>query len=323
MHREARADVLKTWLYATASVALGAWISPLIYNMGKALAEVSPGKQINGPLQWLAGLCRAAEFPRYFEVGLLLGAAVLFLPFIHTLRGGRSPEDGGQWLQKNPQALRQAVTGFLLVALLFLALAGVLAGAGVLAWKPPGEARTTLVLRAFIGALGLAALQEIVFRGIAQGIFLRAARPWLATGLSALLFALVHFLIPPTGMNVADPDAAGTGFELLHKILAQLGQPQALLGVFLPMLALGVVLANARLRTASLWLPIGLHAGWIFVQALLERATVSAAHADSTLSLLSGASLDRGVVPLVGFIVAGVLMQFLTTQDDDALRRPA
>ena len=39
MHREARADVLKTWLYATASVALGAWISPLVYNSGKALAE--------------------------------------------------------------------------------------------------------------------------------------------------------------------------------------------------------------------------------------------------------------------------------------------
>ncbi len=322
MHREARADVLKTWLYATASVALGAWISPFIYNAGKALAEVSPGKQINGPLQYLAGLCRAAEFPRFFEAGLLVGAAVLFLPYIHTLRGGRSPENGGQRLHKNPQALRQAATGFLLVALLFLVLAGVLAAAGVLAWKNPGEPVAKIALGAFLGALGLAALQEILFRGIALGIFLRAFRPWLATGLSALLFALIHFLDPPPGMNVPDPDAAGTGFELLGKISAQLAEPSALLGTFLPMLALGVVLACIRLRTASLWLPIGLHAGWIFVNALLERATVSAVRADSTLSLLSGVSLDRGIVPLVGFIVAGVLIHFLTT-DDDATRRPA
>ena len=41
MRNDSRGDVIKVWLYAAASVALGAWMSPLLYNAGKALAEVS------------------------------------------------------------------------------------------------------------------------------------------------------------------------------------------------------------------------------------------------------------------------------------------
>ncbi len=75
---KASGDVLKLWLYAAASVLLGAWFAPLLYNAGKALAEVSSVKATNGPLQWLAGICRAAEFPAFFEASLLVAAAILF-----------------------------------------------------------------------------------------------------------------------------------------------------------------------------------------------------------------------------------------------------
>src|SRR5512137_2881398 len=57
MRNESLGDVLKVWLYAAASVLLGAWISPVLYNAGKALAEVSVCKVTNGPLEWLAKLC--------------------------------------------------------------------------------------------------------------------------------------------------------------------------------------------------------------------------------------------------------------------------
>ncbi len=85
MRNEARGDVWKVWLYAAATVALGAWISPWLYNAGKALAEVSSNKTTNGPLEWLAGVCRTADFPRYYEAGLLLAAAVLFFPWLEWL----------------------------------------------------------------------------------------------------------------------------------------------------------------------------------------------------------------------------------------------
>ena len=322
MRSEASSDVFKVWLYAAASVLLGAWISPLLYNAGKALAEVCATKQINGPLEWLAGICQTADFPRFFVAGLVISAAILFLPFMQWQRGGRAgagknpwsfrlPEGarsrtGGQGLVKNPRGWRQAAAGFLLVTTLCLLVAGGLVLAGIIEWKNPGDGVAKLALRALAGALGLAVLQEILFRGIAMGIFLRAMRPAAALGMSAVLFALVHFLNPPPGPNMIDPDAAGVGFELLQKIAVQFSELRSVLGTFAPLLALGGVLAHARWRTASLWLPIGLHAGWIFTHSILCGLTVAASRPDSISWLISGAAL-----------IAGILAKSLTRPADD------
>ena len=333
MRSEASSDVFKVWLYAMASVLLGTWVSPLLYDAGKAIAEICATKQTNGPLEWLAEICRTTDFPGFFKVGVAVFAAILFLPFMHGLRGGRAaaggnpwsfrlPESarssaGGQRLVRNPHGLRQGVTGFFLVTALFLLIAGVMVLAGIFEWKTPGDGVAKLALRAFATALGLAVLQEILFRGIAMGIFLRAMRPAAALGLAAVLFALVHFLNPPPGLNVADPDAAGVGFELLRKIAAQFSEPRVVLGTFTPLLALGGVLAYARWRTASLWLPVGLHAGWIFTNAILGSVTMAANRPDSITWVISGAALQQGLVPLDGILLAGVLVNYLTAPADD------
>lgn len=322
-------DVLKVWLYAAASVVLGAWFAPLLYNAGKALAEVSSAKQTNGFLEWLAGICRVAEFPRFFETSVLIAAGILFLPLIGWLSGGRAAKKEGNWkvrlpegargpetgqrLLPNPCGFRQGVVGFLLVTVLFLLIAGVLILAGVLHWKNPGEPLLRVLLRGWILAFVLAVFQEILFRGIALGIFLRAMRPATALGLSAVLFALVHFLNSPPGLDVADPDAAGVGFEMLKKIAAQFSEPRGVFGVFSPLLALGFVLAYARWRTASLYLPIGLHTGWIFVNGLLGSVTLATSSPDSAMWVVAGTSLDQGLVPLAGIVLAGVLANHLTT----------
>ena len=325
VHGESPTEVLKVWLYAAASVLLGAWVSPLVYNAGKALAEISSVKQTNGPLQWLAGICQATDFPKFFEICLLGAAALLFLPFMHwlqaggqTVEGRHSPDrlrgwNSGQRLHGNPRGARQAATGFLLVTLVFLGIAGILALAGVFTWKHPAGSVAMIVLRGFAGALGLAVFQELLFRGIAQGIFLRAMRPLAAIGLTALLFALVHCLNPPPGMNVPDPDASGVGFELLHKIATRFSDPLVVLGTFLPLFALGSVLAYARWRTASLLLPIGLHTGWIFINSVVSNLTVATIHSNSNLKILSDATLQQGLIPLAGILIAGLLTNHLTS----------
>jgi hypothetical protein len=54
MRNDAWGDVWKVWLYAAASVYAWRVDEPLLYNAGKALAEVSASKTINGSAR-LAG----------------------------------------------------------------------------------------------------------------------------------------------------------------------------------------------------------------------------------------------------------------------------
>ncbi len=333
MRDEAHSDVLKVWLYAATSAVLGAWMTPFIYNMGKALAEVASVKQTNGPVDWLAGVCRTTSFPEFFTASMIFAAMLLFLPFIEWLRGGRAREgsgkqvwgirlpegarqrESGQRLLKGYSPLRLGLNGFMVVTGLFLLIGGVLIVAGVFEWRSPEGGFLKMAMRAALWAFGLAALQELLFRGIAMGIFLRVMGPAKALGMSAVFFALVLFLKPGAGLSVADADGSGTGFELLGKVLAGFTQLRTVLGSFLPLLALGSVLAFARWRTASLWLPIGLNAGWIFVNTIMGAITISTSPPGSMMWVISGAALRQGLVPVAGILIAGILIDYLTAPD--------
>ena len=80
MRNEVRGDVWKVWLYAAAAVALGAWISPLLYNAGKALAEVAARKTTNDALQWLANPLPAGGFPGFFPRRAVAGGGSVIFP---------------------------------------------------------------------------------------------------------------------------------------------------------------------------------------------------------------------------------------------------
>ena len=71
------------------------------------------------------------------------------------------------------------------------------------------------------------------------------------------------------------------------------------------------VLADARLRTRSLWLPVGLHAGWICGNALFNRL----AHRQNIAMPWIGKNLLVGLVPLaVCLITWGLLALLLRRQ---------
>ena len=75
----------------------------------------------------------------------------------------------------------------------------------------------------------------------------------------------------------------------------------------------------ARLRTRSLWLPVGLHAGWIF------GLKIFSAHFKATPSLNSGdwlpwigINIKIGVVPLIMVSLTGVLVALFFKKTDPA-----
>ncbi|MFT4175380.1 MAG: CPBP family intramembrane metalloprotease [Luteolibacter sp.] len=320
---------MKVWLYAAAVVVTGAWVAPLFYNGGKALAEVCEAKTTNGLLDGIARACRVMGFGNFYELSIVLMAVFWFMPFVEFLRLGASdgkklrpwsirlPETAirkreGQRLRQNWTGVIQGMGGFLLMFGFFVVLGYGLLMAGSFAWVPSASSGWRMVVLMLIAAVVLALLKELLFRGMALGIFMRAMSSGAAIFGSALLFAMVHFLLPIAGVTVADPDAKRVGFELMGKLAGRFWNWQALLADFSVLLAMGCLLGYARWRTVSLWLPVGLQTGWIFAEWMFGRFTVMVERPDSVARVLSGESIQQGVIPLVGVLMMGVLVYFFT-----------
>jgi membrane protease YdiL (CAAX protease family) len=81
------------------------------------------------------------------------------------------------------------------------------------------------------------------------------------------------------------------------------------------LLMVGIVLSYARWRTASLWLPIGLHAGWVFALAVSKSLTCPVKSIDAPARYLVGFTLRDGIVPMVAVLATGLLIHALTSSD--------
>lgn len=336
MRKDACNGVMKVWLYAATSMALGAWASPLVYNAGKALAEVSSIKSTNGPLEYLAAVCRTADFPDFFRVTVGISAILLFLPWmewIHAKQPSSLLETTGPWRLRLPEGARantrgqrllknlrgpwHGIAGFLIMAGILLPLEITLVPAGYFSMVTPTGGIIPVALRILAGVIIPAAIMELFFRGISMGVFLRSMRPSVAIAMSATFFAIVLSVMPPTRLNVADPEAAGIGFELLQHSIVRFADWRNIICTLAPLLALGFVLAYARWRSASLWLPIGLSAGWLFTREMLARLCQGKTAPDPNHTIDAGMLFQQCVIPLTAIVLAGVMIHHLTTSSHD------
>lgn len=336
-------DVIKIFVYVAASLVLAAFIAPWLYQLGKGLAEVFASKEGNGPIQFIAKSAGRADFPKFFDRAVMLSALVLLFPLTSWLRLGRPPgsyrdtpwslrlpdnvviSDHGQPLRRNPQGWWQFGTGLIIAGGLLLLSGWLMLQAGCFMWKDAAASTRGMpnkfieeidlmkaVSKVLPGALVVALIEEILFRGVLLGIFLRAMRPAPAIATLSFLFAFVHFLQPPPMVRVPDPEAMNAGFVLLGQIFSRFADPMSMVSRFLILAAVGVVLAYARYRTASLWLPIGLHVGWVFGMGIFKAATWPVVGLPEAMRWLVGMSLLEGLLPLSVVIVTGMLVHLMT-----------
>lgn len=340
-----QSDVLKILAYVVLAMLMGALLAPWLYTAGKALAEVTQGagmsqrKETNVFIEWIASSCLKAEFPRFFNRSLMLSALLLMIPLIQWLRMERGrltyrdtpwslrlPEaaiatNEGQPLKRNHRGPGQLFVGFLIASSGLLLLGLALVQAEVFVWKssmipvamkfPPINGWK--VVRSAAGpALVVSMIEEIIFRGMLLGLFLRAMRPWAAIFSVSMLFAFVHFLQPGAGVVVPDPESPTAGLWLVGQILMRFTHPQDLIAGFATLTAVGTVLAYARWRTASLWLSVGLHAGWIFGITVFKAITWPAPGVSQATRFLIGLTLREGLVPLVVVLLTGVAVHGFT-----------
>jgi len=287
---------LKILVYLAVALTAGAVVAPPVFWFGQALAAW-------GLTDWLAGFPFHRVLSRCLQVSLI----VLLWPAARWIGLRRLSSLG---LRPNPIGTRDAVTG-LVFGIFGVALVSVAAlSLGFFSWRasPDFGALGRIVLTA--GAVSL--VEEVVFRGVVLGVCLWNLRPAMAVIVSSLLFAVVHFLKPAKMAIAADAVGWSSGFAGLLSFLGALPAPVVLVLGMASLIAAGCLLGLATVRTRSLWLAIGLHAGWVFAVQTSNLFLQPTGAPDAFLpwigpSLVSGA-VPTGLLPLGGLLFAGWLV---------------
>jgi membrane protease YdiL (CAAX protease family) len=236
-------DAAKLLAYLVATVLFGALIAPLLYGAVQAA-------NASGSLTFLAQY----DFEKFFHRALLVGAIVLLWPLVRSL-GIRSWRDLG--LRPNPNRWADAGAGFAIAALPLFAFGALILEHGIYSLR--SSVPVMGLLERTLAALVVPFLEEPLFRGLILGILLRAGTPLFATLVTSAFFSILHFLKAPE-QTTTDVTWA-SGFVSIANSFAQFQQPMLVLAGFTTLFLLGWILADARIQTGSLWLPIGLHAG--------------------------------------------------------------
>jgi CAAX protease family protein len=280
-------DVAKLAAYLVAIVLIAALLAPLLFWSGQWLAAHSA-----------FGFLTRYDFETFFHRAILVAAVLLLWPFLRACHV-RSVAD--LRLTPNPRWGRDFFAGVLIAAIPLLCCGALLVAIHlfsirhVFAWPRLGKVLLASIFVPFI--------EEAFFRGVILGVLLRSGRNYVAMIIASALFAVVHFLKAPE--RTSEVVTWTSGFNSIAHAFAQFGDPMMVLSAFATLFLIGCVLADARLLTRSLWLPIGMHAGWIFASGafnLVARRQVLA------LPWL-GKNLLVGIIPLGVAALSWIIMR--------------
>ena len=240
------------------------------------LATIRVGLELSRLLPPMDGTARAAA---QAAINITLIVAVYKLAIV---RLGEQPRDD----LPATGAVKNLLLGLLIGAVLISAVVGIAALADV--YNIIGEGGTGQLLRLLIAtAIIPGILEEIFFRGILFRWIEEWAGSWAALIVTAALFGGAHIL---------NPNA--TWFSS-----------------FAIALEAGLLLGGAYMLTRSLWMPIGLHAAWNFVQGAIWDVPVSGLDeqglVEARLSgpeLLSGGAfgLEASIIAMIMATAVGV-----------------
>lgn len=312
-------------LWLAASLVAAALLMPWLYNGGKTLAHNAETADYPSLVEGVASSAGRAKPDRFFSRALLISALALLPALIRRVKKIPAKEDAERFALRKltwPQRIIHLASGLLTGALCLGALAVVLALAGAAVPKDVTVSAGEFFSKAFLPALGAGVIEELVFRGLLLGLWLRACSLRTACIGSALMFSFMHFLSPPDGMEIADPRAWHAGFEILGSTIGHFTNPAFFVTEFATLTLLGLLLAYCRIRTFSLWLSIGIHAGLVF--ALKTFSMTMALDPKSPLNpWLIGDDLKSGILPLAALGVCFASCIAITRLLPETNRPPA
>ena len=274
-------DAVRLLVYLLATVVLGALLAPPLFWIAQSLAA-------HGTFTFLTRY----DFETFFHRALLLAALLLLWPLARTIE---MRSLGDLQLRPNSHRWRDLLAGVLLSAIPLLCCAAILIASPIFSIR--GAINWPAVARVAVAAAFVPIIEEAFFRGLVLGALLKTGRQLLAIFLTSALYSIVHFLKAPE--HTSSEVTWTSGFNSIAHAFVQFGDPLLVGAGFTTLFLIGWILAEARLLTRSLWLPIGLHAGWIFTAGAFNKIALR----QWMILPWLGKSLLVGIVPLA---IAGV-----------------
>ncbi len=206
----------------------------------------------------------------------------------------------------------QLQTGFLLGAGMFIFYVAILWISGIQTFHPDAKSFTEILFRLLTllliaGLVGC--IEELLFRGFIFQSMLVDMRTVSAVCVSSLFFSSLHFF--KVKFFVSPGIQPFIGFVVIYQSFKNIIVDfnaiwPSLTGLFL----VGAVLSYACLRTKSLYLAIGLHAGWVFL--IKTNKLFFDHHAGKNLEWLFGDNyIVTGVLGWVFLIFTLILIRFV------------
>jgi hypothetical protein len=282
----------KLLLFVFAALIAAAIFSPWVFSLWNSFAEARRQR---------------AEFEQIFS-GIFIFSGVALLLASPSLLRPRLLHDAGL-VEKDR---RDLFSGFVLAvgSMALLAVIMYFAGALTPGLSDPLYSMVRSSAKALMTALMVAFLEELFFRGILFKGLMEDYGAAVAFVGANLLYSASHFFKPPEEFLPGGLDPLA-GFRFLVLCLAPYLDTATTVPGVIGLLIIGLVLSYSLLRTGSLYLPIGLHAGWVFAIKTLSL------YGDFTREGLGWAfgakpKIVSGVVTWVGILLVGAVVRMIT-----------
>lgn len=200
---------------------------------------------------------------RRVNARIVLILVLVFLVPAYRMSGLHGRADFG--IPKRRDGLRLSGAGLLVAAVSMLLVYGIGLFSGVYGARSLEPGIVGDLLQIVIGMLLIGVIEEILFRGFILNALRKSLGPVGAVLVSSALFAVVHFIKP------ADPELTDrwySGFLLAGNAFAETGP--AFWPEICTLFCMGTVLATLSLWSRSVYLAIGLHAGWVWIMMIFQ-----------------------------------------------------
>ncbi|MGE5820433.1 MAG: CPBP family intramembrane glutamic endopeptidase [Deltaproteobacteria bacterium] len=289
----------RLFLFLLASLAITVLLSPWLAVSWDRFVSTRPDWE---PYRY--------PFSRIFDRCFLITSILLFFPCRRFLKIGSASQIG---LAPRTHAARDLALGFCCAVASMALLLALMSFRG--AYTPffrLGFADSmSRIANGILSGFSVALLEETFFRGIFFKAIFEQGKRVRAFLVANFFYAAVHFVKPENNFQLYGYDPWGGLRYLVASFKPFLNLPEVfpgLIGLFL----IGLVLSYAVVRGNTLFLAMGLHAGWVFS---IKTVRVFGDYTRQGLGWMFGSTdpkIVSGVISWVGILSVAIAVHVLT-----------